>query len=220
MKILSFYKESIQDVVFSFISSVLLLFIIKKMPFNFIYAIFSLLLSLYLIYKNQLKEKDKIKSIKAKEFFSILLDNHEKYCSLKLSYEKAERFLISYSEIKTYEEFLDMDSFPSLKEYEKYFLELLQDEKENVSHIKNYRCLIDDINDNVEEEKSSLERNKKLSLLLKSITVLLLMMMTVFRFLLFKNTDYPSIFVDLSLFFTSFIFPSIYLFQYRIKEQK
>ena len=55
---------------------------------------------------------------------------------------------------------------------------------------------------------------------MKRIKYFFLMMMTVFRFLLFKNTDYPSIFVDLSLFFSSFIFPSIYLFQYRIKEKK
>lgn len=216
-----FFKQCYYDLPLILLSSILLLFIIKKMPYAIIGCLLNFSLSitgLYFIYK---KDNNLNKTISAKEFFSCLLTSLNRTFSLERSYQIASKYLLSYHELKNYDDFLNEKSFPYLNEYELYYKELIEKEINNEIHLSNYYFLTRRIEKEVESSKKYNNFLNKLSYIILSIINIIFFILVFLRFTLFTNTNYNSnfIFNCIPLLF-SLIIPLIYLAKYYLKGEK
>lgn len=216
-----FLNQYYFDLLLILLSSVLLLFIIKKMPYAIIGCLLNLVLSiaaLYFIYK---KDNSLNKNISAKEFFSCLLTSLNRTFSLERSYQIASKYLLSYHELKNYDDFLNEKSFSYLNEYEPYYIELIEKEVKNELHLSNYYFLTKKIDKEVNSTKRYNTFLNKLTYIFISFINIIFFVLVFLRFTVFTNTTYNSniIFNFIPLVF-SLIISLIYLSKYYLKGEK
>lgn len=216
-----FLNQCYFDLLLTLLSSILLLFIIKKMPYAFIGCLLNLVLSITAIYFIYKKDNNLNKTISAKEFLSCLLTSLNRTFSLERSYQIASKYLLSYHELKNYDDFLSEKSFSYLNEYEPYYKELIEKEVNNEIHLSNYYFLTKKIDKEIDSTKKYNNFINKFSYIILSIINIIFFILVFLRFTLFTNTNYNTnfIFNFVPLLF-SLIIPLIYLAKYYLKGEK
>ena len=206
------------DFLIILISSVLLLFILKKMPYALTSSIINLILSLLILTAINKIDTEEYKKISAYEFFSSLLSAINRNLSFKNSFDISNKYLLSYHEILQYDSFLEINEFKYLGEYETNLLQVIDDEKHNQVHLSNYNLLINRLENDIQDKKKKNDKFNHLLTFSSSLIILFFLALVILRFTIFVNTTYTSLATDIILTLFSFIVPINFFINYLLRR--
>lgn len=173
MKFTDFIKKNLGE-----ITLLVVALFIPFLTMNILYiAVLTMILTAFVSFLMfRLRHKESIKRNKEQAilcFFASLLESIEKGYSLKNAYEGATKFLIGYATVPPYDEMIETENVPfDLGKYNKYMVYLIQMEKNNECHLKNYSLLIKEVEQDISRLSKKIinSKNNNLNILLSIVS--------------------------------------------------